>query len=278
MNPVVLLDEVDKLSRRRMVGRPDRGAARGARPGAEPHVPRPLPRGRPRPVATSCSSPPPTCRHHPGTAARPHGVRPPRRLHRRREGLHRPSGTCCRDRSSCAGLRDGEVTVDDATHPRRHHAATRARRACARWSESWASLARKVAAKVSIDSSETLPSWSTPADLRDLARPGRRSTTRSPSAPAARRRHRSGRHRDGGDVLFIETTAFPTCRRRRARSLTLTGQLGDVMKESAQIALNYVRSHADRARRRPGRRCDGESTSTCPPVPCPRTARLPASR
>ncbi len=45
----------------------------------------------------------------------------------------------------------------------------------------------------------------------------------------------------GGDVLFIETTAFPTSAEGEP-GLTLTGQLGDVMKESAQIALNYVRS------------------------------------
>jgi ATP-dependent Lon protease len=47
----------------------------------------------------------------------------------------------------------------------------------------------------------------------------------------------------GGDVLFIETTAFPVAGEGEP-GLTLTGQLGDVMKESAQIALNYVRSHA----------------------------------
>jgi len=43
----------------------------------------------------------------------------------------------------------------------------------------------------------------------------------------------------GGDVLFIEATAMPG-----KGGLTLTGQLGDVMKESAQIALSYVRGHA----------------------------------
>ena len=43
----------------------------------------------------------------------------------------------------------------------------------------------------------------------------------------------------GGDVLFIEANAVPG-----ERGLTLTGQLGDVMKESAQIALSYVRAHA----------------------------------
>ncbi len=47
----------------------------------------------------------------------------------------------------------------------------------------------------------------------------------------------------GGDVLFVETTAFPTGPDAEP-GLTLTGQLGDVMKESAQIALNFVRSHA----------------------------------
>ena len=45
----------------------------------------------------------------------------------------------------------------------------------------------------------------------------------------------------GGDVLFIEATALPG---EPKLGLTLTGQLGDVMKESAQIALSYVRSHA----------------------------------
>jgi ATP-dependent Lon protease len=44
----------------------------------------------------------------------------------------------------------------------------------------------------------------------------------------------------GGDVLFVEATASP------GEGLTLTGQLGDVMKESAQIALSAVRSQADR--------------------------------
>jgi ATP-dependent Lon protease len=44
----------------------------------------------------------------------------------------------------------------------------------------------------------------------------------------------------GGDILFIEAT-----RMKGDGRLVLTGQLGDVMKESAQIALSYVRSHAE---------------------------------
>ena len=43
----------------------------------------------------------------------------------------------------------------------------------------------------------------------------------------------------GGDILFIEATAM-----KGKGALMLTGQLGDVMKESAQAALSYARSHA----------------------------------
>ncbi len=71
-------------------GRPGGGAARGARPGAEPHVPRPLPRARPGPVRR------PVHRHrqrggdHPAGTARPDGAGDARRLHRGRQGRHRP--------------------------------------------------------------------------------------------------------------------------------------------------------------------------------------------
>ena len=46
---------------------------------------------------------------------------------------------------------------------------------------------------------------------------------------------------NGGDILFVEST-----RMAGKKSLTLTGSLGDVMKESAQAALSYLRSKADR--------------------------------
>jgi ATP-dependent Lon protease len=45
---------------------------------------------------------------------------------------------------------------------------------------------------------------------------------------------------NGGDIIFIEST-----RMHGKGNLTLTGQLGDVMKESAQAALSWVRTHAD---------------------------------
>jgi ATP-dependent Lon protease len=43
----------------------------------------------------------------------------------------------------------------------------------------------------------------------------------------------------GGDVLYVEASMMDG-----PEGLTLTGQLGDVMKEAAEIALSYVRSHA----------------------------------
>ncbi|MFO7898520.1 MAG: endopeptidase La [Planctomycetota bacterium] len=45
----------------------------------------------------------------------------------------------------------------------------------------------------------------------------------------------------GGEILFVESTRMPG-----KKGLTLTGQLGDVMKESAQAALSYTRARADR--------------------------------
>lgn len=46
----------------------------------------------------------------------------------------------------------------------------------------------------------------------------------------------------GGDVLFVEASAM---KKSGGGGLVLTGQLGEVMKESAQIALSYVRGHAE---------------------------------
>jgi ATP-dependent Lon protease len=50
----------------------------------------------------------------------------------------------------------------------------------------------------------------------------------------------------GGDVLFVEAASMA------GKGLVLTGQLGDVMKESARIALTYVKSHASELGIQPG--------------------------
>jgi ATP-dependent Lon protease len=47
----------------------------------------------------------------------------------------------------------------------------------------------------------------------------------------------------GGDIIFVEATAMPSPTNRPS-NLIITGQVGDVMRESAQAALSYVRAHA----------------------------------
>src|SRR5947208_406737 len=59
----------------------------------------------------------------------------------------------------------------------------------------------------------------------------------------------------GGEVLFVEAASMGGS---GTAGLTLTGQLGDVMKESARIALTYVRAHADELGIEPGRFEDTE--------------------
>ena len=77
----------------------------------------------------------------------------------------------------------------------------------------------------------------------------------------------------GGDVLFIEASLLPGGH----RNLILTGQLGNVMQESARAAVSHIRSTAGDARRRAGVPRDSTTcTSTCRPARFRRTARRPA--
>jgi ATP-dependent Lon protease len=75
----------------------------------------------------------------------------------------------------------------------------------------------------------------------------------------------------GGDLLFVEATMMPGDSER----LILTGMLGDVMSESAQAALSYLKTNADRFGIDPHvfeHRC----TCTFPRARFPRTVRPPA--
>jgi ATP-dependent Lon protease len=76
----------------------------------------------------------------------------------------------------------------------------------------------------------------------------------------------------GGDIMFVEASAS-----HGKDKLILTGQLGDVMKESARAALTYAKTHHDRLGIPEEAFRTWRSTSTCPRAPSRRTARRPAS-
>ncbi|MFC8790074.1 endopeptidase La [Streptomyces cinereoruber] len=143
-----------------------------------------------------------------------------------------------------AGLEPGEVVLEEASL--RKLAGEYTREAGVRTLErSISRLLRKVAAQHELGDRE-LPFTVRPEDLRELiGRP--HHVPESAQDPAERRTSVPGVATGlavtgaGGDVLFVEASlADPET---GAAGLTLTGQLGDVMKESAQIALSFLRSH-----------------------------------
>lgn len=143
-----------------------------------------------------------------------------------------------------AGLERDEVTLDESAL--RKLAGEYTREAGVRNLErSVARLLRKVAAQHELGDRE-LPFTVTDEHLRALiGRP--HHVPESAQDPAERRTAVPGVATGlavtgaGGDVLFVEASlADPET---GASGLTLTGQLGDVMKESAQIALSFLRSH-----------------------------------
>ncbi|MEU2229553.1 endopeptidase La [Streptomyces vietnamensis] len=143
-----------------------------------------------------------------------------------------------------AGLEAGEVVLEESAL--RKLAGEYTREAGVRNLErSIARLLRKVAAQHELGDRE-LPFTVGPEDLRQLiGRP--HHVPESAQDPAERRTAVPGVATGlavtgaGGDVLFVEASlADPET---GAAGLTLTGQLGDVMKESAQIALSFLRSH-----------------------------------
>jgi ATP-dependent Lon protease len=137
-----------------------------------------------------------------------------------------------------AGLERGEVGIDDealrvvATEYTHEAGVRQLERAIAK-------ILRKVTTRLA-GQTEPAPVEVGPKDLKDfLGRPRftPESAERTAVPGVATGLAVTGA---GGDVLFIEATVMEGEPR-----LVLTGQLGDVMKESAQIALSYLRSHAD---------------------------------
>jgi ATP-dependent Lon protease len=138
-----------------------------------------------------------------------------------------------------AGLETGDVTVTDAAL--HHLAAEYTREAGVRSLErTIGKVLRKIAARLATESA-SLPVTVDVADLHGyLGHPRHtpESAERTAVPGVATGLAVTG---TGGDVLFIEASlADPET---GPTGVTLTGQLGDVMKESAQIALSYLRSH-----------------------------------
>ncbi len=146
-----------------------------------------------------------------------------------------------RRQRAAAGLRDDEVTVDDGALRSlvRDHTREAGVRSLER---ALARLLRKVATRVARSS----PAGAVVVDaamVRELlgrARFRDEVPERTSVPGVATGLAVTG---VGGDVLFVEATSMPG--ELGSPGLTVTGQLGDVMKESAQIALSFVRSRAE---------------------------------
>src|SRR5213593_3548557 len=141
-----------------------------------------------------------------------------------------------------AGLTPEEVTVDDAAIMKVITDHTR-EAGVRNLERELGKITRKVATKVATDQL-TPPVAITPARVREFL--GKPKFDNEVAARTAVPGVATGLAVTGigGDVLFVEATATEAANGHGGGGLTLTGQLGDVMKESAQIALSYVRSHA----------------------------------
>ncbi|WP_051571257.1 endopeptidase La [Cryptosporangium arvum] len=144
-----------------------------------------------------------------------------------------------------AGLDSTDVTIDEGAlkliaGDYTHEAGVR------QLERSLARVLRKVATKLAGDNPPTTPVDITEDTLTDyLGRPRftPESAQRTAVPGVATGLAVTGA---GGDVLFIEANAAPGGDKSGEPELVLTGQLGDVMKESAHIALSYLRSQGDR--------------------------------
>ena len=212
-------------------------------------------------------------RDDPRPAARPDGGHPDRRLHRGREGRDRAAPPARRGSSSATGCAPTRSSLtDDAL---RAIVGDYTREAGVRNLErEIGKVLRKVATKIA-SGDATAPVTVDADDVRTylgrpevLLRGGRTDGGARRGDRPRRDRHRRRRPVHRGDARG---------RRPSKDGLTLTGQLGDVMKESAQIALSYVRSHAAELGHRPGEARAAGSTCTCPRARCRRTVRAPAS-
>ena len=236
-NPLFMIDEIDKMGADYR-GDPASRDARGARPRAELDVPRSLPRRAVRPLARPVHHDREHARHDPAAAARPDGDHPARRLHRGGEAPDRQA----LPRAAAGGpIRTQALASRPSPTPGlKAIISDYTREAGVRSLErEIGSACRKVALTVAEGTHAKKVSVTAPKVRELLGRPRfQPDTKRRTSEPGVA----TGLAWTpvGGDVLFVEATAMPG-----KGKLTITGQLGDVMKESAQAAMSYVRGHAD---------------------------------
>ena len=180
----------------------------------------------------------------PPAAARPHGDHRAARLHRGGEARRSRALPGAQAAEEFHGIAEEQLDDHRRAPCSSSSASTRARRASATWSARSPAICRKVARRFAEDETG-----------------GRRPWTRRRADATSRRRASSGvwpRRSDeigvatglvvtdaGGDVLPVEVTLMDG-----KGNFILTGQLGDVMQESARAALSYVRSRAPRPRHR----------------------------
>ena len=135
------------------------------------------------------------------------------------------------------GLRESQAQISDQALARRSSTTTRAKPACA---TSNARSARSSArSRARSPRSRAIKARIKPENLVDyLSKPRFYNEVRKRIASVGVATGLACTP-VGGDILFIETTAMPG-----TGKLVLTGQLGDVMKESAQAAVSFLRSRS----------------------------------
>ena len=237
MNPVFLLDEVDKMSMD-FRGDPSAALLEVLDPEQNAQLPRSLPRRRVRPVEHHVHLHGQRAAHDPAGAAGSHGGAAAGRLHRAREG---------RDRAALPGAEGGR-----RRRARRQRTSpsprTRIQTVIQRYTREagvrnlereLSSICRKVARKVVLEGASFAEEVTPEKVTTYLGVPKYRPTL-------AEQKNEVGIATGlawteaGGEILVTEATLM-----NGKGVLTLTGKLGDVMQESAQAAMSYVRSRSE---------------------------------